>query len=167
VTSARYQRGVGGIGRAIWTSSLFFSVASIAFPLAHRGYAVPLLFAATLVMGFGGMVYNIAQVSYRQAICPPRLQGRMNATMRWIVWGTIPLGALLGGALGQWTTLRTALWVGAIGSIVAFLPVVLTSVREIKEIPAPVDEPTMMEADGAGGLVEPTTPLAGAAAADA
>jgi hypothetical protein len=90
----------------------------------------------------------------------------MNATMRWIVWGTIPLGGLLGGVLGQWTTLRTALWVGAIGSLVSFLPVLLTSVREIKEIPAPVDEPTMMEADGAGGLVEPTTPLAGAAAAD-
>jgi MFS family permease len=167
VISTRYQRLVGGIGRTIWTSSLLFSAGSIAFPLAHRGYAVPLLFIATLVNGFGGMVYNIAQVSYRQAICPPRLQGRMNATMRWIVWGTIPLGGLLGGALGQWTTLRTALWVGAIGSTIAFLPVLLTSVREIKEIPEPVDEPTMMEADGAGGLVEPTTPLAGAAAADA
>ncbi len=166
VMSTRYQRLVGGIGRTIWTSSVFYSIASLAFPLAHRGYAVPLLFAATLVIGFGGMVYNIAQVSYRQAICPPQLQGRMNATMRWIVWGTIPLGGLLGGVLGQWTTLRTALWVGAIGSLVSFLPVLLTSVREIKEIPAPVDEPTMMEADGAGGLVEPTTPLAGAAAAD-
>jgi MFS family permease len=166
VMSTRYQRLVGGIGRAIWTSSVCYSIASLAFPLAHRGYAVPLLFAATLVIGFGGMVYNIAQVSYRQAICPPQLQGRMNATMRWIVWGTIPLGGLLGGVLGQWTTLRTALWVGAIGSLVSFLPVLLTSVREIKEIPAPVDEPTMMEADGAGGLVEPTTPLAGAAAAD-
>jgi MFS family permease len=167
LTATRYQRFVGGVGRAIWTSSVLFSFGSLAFPLAHRGYAIPLLFGATVVTGFGGMVYNIAQVSYRQAICPQRLQGRMNATMRWIVWGTIPLGALLGGALGEWTTLRTALWVGAIGSMAAFLPVLLSSVREIKEIPEPVDEPTMMEADGAGGLVEPTTPLAGAAAADA
>jgi MFS family permease len=166
VTASRYQRLVGGVGRAIWTTSVLFSVGGFAFPLAQRGYAIPLLVAGTLVIGFGGMVYNIAQVSYRQAICPPQLQGRMNATMRWIVWGTIPLGGLLGGALGQWTTLRTALWVGAIGGIASFLPVLLTSVREIKEIPAPVDEPTMLEADGAGGLVEPTTPLAGAAAAD-
>src|SRR5581483_2082445 len=157
-----------GFGGAIWTTSVMFSAGTFAFPLAHRGYAVPLLFAGTLVIGFGGMAYNIAQVSYRQAICPERLQGRMNATMRWIVWGTIPLGGLLGGALGEWTSLRTALWVGAIGSIGTFLPVLLTSVREIKEIPKAVEEPLPMEADAAGGLVEPTTsPLAGAAPADA
>ena len=49
--------------------------------------------------GFTVVVYNIVQVSYRQAICPPRLQGRMNSVMRFIVWGTIPLGTLVGGAL--------------------------------------------------------------------
>ena len=40
-----------------------------------------------------------SQVSYRQAICPPRLQGRMNSVMRFMVWGTIPSGTLAGGAL--------------------------------------------------------------------
>jgi len=49
---------------------------------------------------FSGMVYNVAQVSYRQAICPTRLLGRMNAAVRWVVWGTLPLGGLLGGVLG-------------------------------------------------------------------
>jgi MFS family permease len=167
LTASRYQAFIGGVGRAIWTSSVMFSVSTLAFPLAQRSYAVPLLLAGTIVMGFGGMVYNIAQVSYRQAICPERLQGRMNATMRWIVWGTMPLGGLLGGALGQWTTLRTALWVGAIGGLVSFLPVLLSSVRSIKEIPTPEETLLPMEADAAGGIVEPTTsPLAGAAPAD-
>ena len=46
-----------------------------------------------------GAPYNITQVSLRQAITPDRLQGRMNATMRTIVWGTIPIGSLLGGIL--------------------------------------------------------------------
>jgi MFS family permease len=168
LTATRYQRFVGGVGRAIWTASVLFSLGGLTFPLAQHSYAVPLLFAGSLVIGFGGMVYNIGQVSYRQAICPERLQGRMNATMRWIVWGTMPLGGLLGGALGQWTTLRTALWVGAIGGLVSFLPVLLTSVRKIKEIPSQIEEPLPMQADAAGGLVEPTTsPLAGAAPADA
>ena len=49
------------------------------------------------VGGFCGVGWNINQVSLRQAITPPRMQGRMNATMRFIVWGTIPLGAILGG----------------------------------------------------------------------
>ena len=46
-----------------------------------------------------GAPYNITQVSLRQAITPDRVQGRMNATMRTIVWGTIPIGSLVGGIL--------------------------------------------------------------------
>jgi MFS family permease len=168
VTASRFQDLVGGVGRAIWISAIMFGAAGFAFPLAHRGYAVPLLFAASLVTGYGGMTYNIAQVSYRQAITPERLQGRMNATMRWIVWGAIPLGGLLGGALGEWTTLRTALWVGAIGGTLAFLPVLLSSVRTIKEIPMQQADVRPLDPAAAGGLVEPTTsPLAGATPADA
>ena len=44
----------------------------------------------------GGTIYNISQVSYRQAITPNRMLGRMNATMRFMVWGTMPLGSLTG-----------------------------------------------------------------------
>jgi MFS family permease len=166
--TARFQQLVGGIGRAIVATSLLFSAATFAFPLAPRHGAVVVLLVGTFVFGFSGMAYNITQVSYRQAITPERMQGRMNATMRWIVWGTIPLGALLGGVLGEWWSLRGALWVGAIGGATSFLPVLLTSVRSIKEMPKPVDEPLPMQADAAGGLVEPTTsPLAGAAPADA
>jgi len=158
VMASRYQRAVGGVGRAIWTGSVLFSLGALAFPLAQPGFAVPLLFAGTLVVGFGGMVYNIAQVSYRQAICPERLQGRMNATMRWIVWGTIPLGGLLGGVIAETTSLRTALWVGAVGGILSFLPVLLSSVRSIKEIPTIEAEVSPMEAEAAGGLVDPAAP---------
>src|SRR5207302_4834991 len=113
---------------------------------------VPVLLAGTFVAGFGGMAYNIAQVSLRQAITPERLQGRMNATMRWIVWGTIPLGAVAGGALATAYGLRTALWVGAIGSLFSFPPVLLSSVRSIRELPEPLPEPTPLD-----GIVEPTT----------
>ena len=43
--------------------------------------------------GLSAVIYNINQVSFRQAITPAPMQGRMNATMRFIVWGTIPIGA--------------------------------------------------------------------------
>ena len=42
---------------------------------------------------FASVIYNINQVSLRQAITPERIQGRMNATMRFLVWGTIPIGS--------------------------------------------------------------------------
>jgi MFS family permease len=122
--------------------------------------------AGQLLFGFGSVAYNITQVSYRQAITPERLQGRMNAAMRWVVWGTIPLGALLGGSIGQWIGLHTALWVGAIGGTPTFLFVLLSSVRSIREMPEPLTEPTPAEAELAGGLLE-GAPLPGPAAADA
>jgi len=44
---------------------------------------------------------------------PPRMLGRMNASRRWIVWGIIPLGNVIGGALAATIGLRTTLFVGA------------------------------------------------------
>jgi MFS family permease len=122
--------------------------------------------AAQVAFGLGAVAYNITQVSLRQAITPERLQGRMNAAMRWIVWGTIPLGTLAGGAIGDAVSLHAALWVGALGGLVSFLFVFLSSVRTIREMPEPTDEPTPAQAELEGGLVE-GVPLPGPAAADA
>ena len=87
-----------GRRRSPWPRSSGPAILLIAFAPAGNA-AIPFLVAAQLVFGFSVVVYNIVQVSYRQAICPPRLQGRMNSVMRFMVWGTIPLGTLVGGAL--------------------------------------------------------------------
>src|SRR5579862_3059903 len=161
----RIQQRIG-VGPTIVAMSVAFCCSGLAYPLAPHSLALPVFMIGQLLGGFGGVAYNITQVSLRQAITPERLQGRLNAAMRWIVWGTIPLGALLGGSLGQWVGLRTALWAGAIGSLIAFLPVALSSVRSITAMPTPVAEPTPAQAELEGGLIEPT-PLPGPAAADA
>jgi MFS family permease len=155
-----------GVGPAIVLYAVVFSGAGVLFPLAPRSFPLPVLMAGLAIFGFAGVAYNITQVSLRQAITPERLQGRMNAAMRWIVWGTIPLGTLTGGAIGQAVGLHTALWVGAIGGLPVFLWVLLSPVRSIREMPAPVVEPTPAEAELAGGLVEGAA-LPGPAAADA
>jgi predicted MFS family arabinose efflux permease len=111
----------------------------IAFAPEGNG-AIPVLVLAILVLGFSGVVYNIVQVSYRQAICPPRLQGRMNSVMRFIVWGTIPLGALLGGALASTIGLRETIVVGAIGGSLAVLWIVFSPQRHLREMPEPIDD---------------------------
>ncbi len=161
----RMQRALG-VGPTILIPIVFACGALLAYPLAPRSFPLPVLMLGQAVFGFGAVVYNITQVSLRQAITPERLQGRMNAAMRWIVWGTIPLGTMAGGVIATAWTLRTALWVGAIGSLFTFLPIALTSVRSIRELPQPVDAPTPAQAELAGGLVE-GVPLTGPAAADA
>jgi MFS family permease len=154
MATPRFQKAVG-VGRAIWIPALGFSVAGLAFPLAPTGFPAPVLLAGTLLFGIGGMAYNITQVSLRQAITPERMQGRMNASMRWIVWGTLPLGSLVGGAIATTYGVKTALWVGAIGGCFTFLPVLLSSVSKIREMPEPVGDVTPAEANLAGGLLEP------------
>ena len=117
VGTPRIQKAVG-VGGAIWIPVMFSSLALLAWPLAPASFPVPVLLAGTFVFGFGAIAYNISQVSLRQAITPERMQGRMNASMRLIVWGTMPLGAVLGGAIATAYSSRAALWVGAIGSAV-------------------------------------------------
>jgi MFS family permease len=161
----KLQKGMG-VGNSIVLTAILFSAGGLAFPLAPTSFPLPALMAGMALFGFGGVAYNIVQVSYRQAITPERLQGRMNAAMRWVVWGTIPLGTLAGGAIAQAFTLKDALWVGALLGTPTFLWVLLSPLRSIREMPEPVIEPTPAEAELAGGLVE-GTPLPGPAAADA
>src|SRR6266699_3591916 len=96
---------------------------------------VILLMIAQFFVSLSTVVYNINQVSLRQAIVPLRLQGRMNASMRWIVWGTIPLGATIGGTLGTLVGLKPAMEISVIGAIFAFLWVMFSPVRSLKVIP--------------------------------
>jgi predicted MFS family arabinose efflux permease len=124
-----------GVGPTIVASAFVGSVAALVVPLATRSTAVPLLITFGLVGSFANVIYNVTQVSLRQAITPERLQGRMNATMRFMVWGTIPIGSLVGGALGDAIGLRATLWVGALGGLTAVLPVLFSGVRSLRSVP--------------------------------
>ena len=134
--SARFGIGPTSIVMAAMFGPTFLLVA--AAPVGNA--AIPVLVSAQLVFGFTVVVYNIVQVSYRQAICPPRLQGRMNSVMRFMVWGTIPLGTLAGGALATWIGLRETIVVGAVGGASAFLWLLFSPQRHLHEMPEPVDD---------------------------
>lgn len=129
-----------GLGRTIVAATVVPPAGALLIPLAGSvpALTVPLLIAAQALFALGTPVYNINQVSLRQAITPPSLQGRMNASMRFIVWGTIPIGSLLGGLLGEAIGLRTAIAVAALGMLLAFPWVYLSPVRTLSEQPAPV-----------------------------
>jgi len=126
-----------GIGRVIVAAPLISGLGFVPVVLATPKLAVPLLTLGALVSSFGYPLYNISQVSLRQALTPHRLQGRMNATMRFLVWGTMPLGALAGGALGQVLGLRPTIAIAAAGATLAFVWVWRSPVRVLRQIPEP------------------------------
>jgi MFS family permease len=125
-----------GVGPSIVLSAMFFGLPWILVPLAPVSFPYPNLIVALFVSSFFNVVYNVNQVGLRQAITPLRMQGRMNATMRFMVWGTIPIGTFLGGTLGSTIGLRPTLWVSAIGGCLPFLPVLLSPVRSLQRIPS-------------------------------
>lgn len=63
--------------------------------------------AMLIIASFVNMTFNIPSVSYRQRVTPDALLGRVNSTFRLVGWGTMPLGALLGGLLGEAVGVRT------------------------------------------------------------
>jgi MFS family permease len=130
-----------GVGRAIVGATALGGPGLLLYALAPREFPVPFLLAGSFLIGFEAVVYNINQVSFRQAITPTSMQGRMNATMRFIVWGTIPIGSILGGAIATLFGLRIAIWVGALGMFLAILPLVLTPVRTLRDMPTPAEDP--------------------------
>jgi MFS family permease len=127
-----------GLGPTIIATAALSGVGLLFVALAPRDDPFWFLVAGGIIGGFSAVAYNVNQVGLRQAITPDRMLGRMNATMRLIVWGTIPIGALIGGFLGSTVGLTTALWVSAIGSFLGFLPVLLSPVRSLREIPEQV-----------------------------
>jgi MFS family permease len=154
-----------GVGPTILTSSFMFSGAMLFVPLATEETALPFLAAMGILGGFGAVAYNITQLSFRQAICPPRLLGRMNAVIRFLVWGTMPLGALLGGALSTWIGVRGALWVAAVGALFTSLPILLSPVPKLREMPEPIaedePEPRTDELLTLGAAPDPLSPVDG------
>jgi MFS family permease len=140
LTAMRVSRRFG-IGPTTIAVILLQGPAVVAMAFAPAGNeALAVLVPAQLVLGYTLVTYNIVQVSYRQAICPARLQGRMNSAMRFIVWGTIPLGTLAGGALASAVGLREAIVIGGIGSGLAFLWILFSPQRHLRDMPAPIDD---------------------------
>jgi MFS family permease len=137
-----------GVGPAIVGAAILSGPSALLIAIAPPDLTLPFVAASVFLGGLSTAIYNINQVSLRQAITPERMQGRMNATMRFIVWGTIPVGSILGGALGGLIGLHETIWIGAIGGLFMFLPVLFSPVRQLRTIPGPELEDVARAAAG-------------------
>ncbi|MFC4898826.1 MFS transporter [Streptosporangium amethystogenes subsp. fukuiense] len=127
-----------GPGRSFITGMF---LAAIAGPvLAAAGSPLPLtltvLAAAQVLRGVGPSLYSVNQQTLRQALIIPTLLSRVNATWRFLVYGTQPLGALISGLLGSLLGLRATLVIGSgvmlLGTAIAYA----SPLRSLRELPA-------------------------------
>ncbi len=129
-----------GEGRVIPLSSFVWMPA--AFLMALAGTVIDPMAAIIgymLLKSFGVVLYNVTQVSFRQRLCPRNMLGRMNASIRFLVWGVMPIGSFVGGLIGHNYGLRAVFWVEAVGVIIAALPVLISPLLTMRDLPRELD----------------------------
>ena len=99
-----------GTARALVLSTLCAVPFGLLIPLTGPGPRLAFYVAGSLLAYTGIAVGNIIIAAFRQSYSPPGMCGRVTATMRFLIFGTSPAGALLGGTLGTWLGVRDALW---------------------------------------------------------
>ncbi|WP_432056224.1 MFS transporter [Streptomyces sp. bgisy022] len=122
--------------RVMWLAYLVTVPTTLLIPLAHSGWGIALFAVPWFTVSCGIVVYNVGQVSIRQALCPPDMLGRMNASVRFIVWGILSLGSLTGGVLGEWIGLRGGLFVAGVGMTAGVLWLLLSRLVRMRDLPA-------------------------------
>ncbi|HEY0602652.1 MAG TPA: MFS transporter [Herpetosiphonaceae bacterium] len=147
-----------GIGMTIFAGALLSDVAPLLLPLATgpTPVLIALLTLSFFLRGFGTTGCNVQIISIRQLVTPDRLRGRMNASYRLLVTGTIPIGALLGGFLGEWIGLQLTLLVGALGLLSTWLWLWFSPVIRLRALPPALDEPPTRAGEVTRSAVRPS-----------
>ncbi|RZU51346.1 putative MFS family arabinose efflux permease [Krasilnikovia cinnamomea] len=120
VCADRMTRAIGR-HRALPLFTTLAGLGALLLPLTDGGWRLALFSLGSAISGFCLIAYNVVQISFRQSVCPDHLLGRMSATMRTVTLGVTAFGAILGGLLGTWFGVRTALWITAVGALAASL----------------------------------------------
>lgn len=118
VLSGHLQRRLGR-ARTL-TASLAGMVAYVVVPALTE--SVVIVAVTFVVGGFMIMAWNVIVVSFRQRVTPDDLLGRVNSAFRLVAWGTLPLGAALGGAIGEWLGVRWVFVLMGLVTLTLFIP---------------------------------------------
>lgn len=108
-----------GAGRTVLGSVFVLGLVYLGLSVLH---APPLLAALLILDGLNLGLSGVVKVALRQRLVPPELLGRVGGAYRFVVAGAAPLGAFLGGVLGQTLGLRPTFAVaGGLALVVAML----------------------------------------------
>jgi predicted MFS family arabinose efflux permease len=123
-------------GRVMSVTLLLAVGVTFAIPLAAVFQPVAVILAVQLVVAICIPIYNVTQLSLRQRLVAPEQLGRVNATMKTMVSGVWPVGALIGGALGSTAGIVPTIWTGTVVMLAAVPFVFVRGIRALGRAPA-------------------------------
>jgi MFS family permease len=125
-----------GNARTYLLSNLTIAPFILLLPAAGPGWRLSLFAAGTLVVLTGSTVSNVITATFRGNYVPVELLGRVTASSRFLVFGTAPLGAAVGGAFATAFGIRAAMWaLAAMFAITRLLPLA-TPIRTFRDFPS-------------------------------
>ncbi|MEU8266911.1 MFS transporter [Sphaerisporangium sp. NPDC049002] len=128
-------------------------------PLASPGSGLAFAVAGGLGVVAGVVAGNVIKSSFRQMYCPRELMGRVSVSMQFVNYGTIPLGALIGGALGDAIGVRPSMWILTGALALTGLVLLAGPIRRHRDLPSsPPARPRAASGQGAQGRTAPKMP---------
>lgn len=127
-----------GLGPAMLLSVSLFGPGMLLVVLAPPSLLLAAVTTMYFLNGLGIAIHSVSQLSLRQVLTPDRLRARVAAVNRILILSGLPLGTLIGGAIGQVFGLKTALWISAIGLCAGTLPYLLSATYRLRTMPAAV-----------------------------
>ncbi|MFI0797106.1 MFS transporter [Micromonospora rubida] len=127
-----------GTARGLLLIQCLGSPFALLIPMSTPGAGLSLTVVGGVGVGVGVVAGNVIKGSFRQSYTPAALLGRVVATMHLLNYGTIPLGALLAGALGTSLGLRATMWIMAVGLVAAVVVLLVSPIRRRRDLPLTV-----------------------------
>lgn len=141
LTTSAVARRIGA-ARLMLVAVVGLGAGMLLVPLTGPGWNLAWYAAGGLITGYCLISLNVVEAGFRQMLCPDRLLGRMNATMRFMLRATAPFGALLGGVCGTHLGMRTTLWIAAIGVLFSSAWLLTSPLRHTRDLPLEEPAPT-------------------------
>jgi len=123
-----------GMGTAMQLAVALFGPGMLVFALAPPQLAGVAFAVMLFANGFGISIHNVNQVTIRQVLIPDPLRARAAAVFRLVIFGATPIGTVLGGVIGEWFGLRTALLVSGVALLAGSAPYLLVRVVRLRSM---------------------------------
>lgn len=125
-----------GSARALLVSTPVTGFFGLLFPLAGHGVWLALALIGVMAWSVGVVTKNVIGGSFRQAYCPPEMLGRVATSIRFVIFGVMPIGSLLGGVLATAFGIRPALWILATANVLAGYVLFTGPIKNSRQLPA-------------------------------
>ncbi|MFF4616720.1 MFS transporter [Nonomuraea jabiensis] len=122
-----------GTARMTWLAVTLGSPFGLLLPMTQADWRVVCFAVTSIALTWSATLLNVGQITYRQTVTPEHLLGRVNASVRFMTWGVIPLGAVLGGILAQQIGVREALWVIMGARLLTFVPLLFSPLPRMRD----------------------------------